>query len=47
MLYASEERVKRLLDEIDDLKAHLRLKDKDLSLLSDRLSSLTDENLSL
>jgi len=47
MLYASEDRVKRLLEEIDDLKGHLRLKDKDLALINERLSALTDENLHL
>lgn len=47
MLYASEDRVKRLMDEIENLKGHIRMKDKDLQLLNERNSLLMDENLSL
>jgi hypothetical protein len=45
MLYASEDRVKRLMEEIDHLKGHSRMKDKDIELLNQRNATLMDENL--
>ena len=34
MLYASEDRVKRLMEEIEHLKGHNRMKEKDIELLN-------------
>jgi hypothetical protein len=45
MLYASEDRVKRLMEEIENLKGHGRMKDKDIELLNQRNAVLMDENL--
>ena len=45
MLYASEDRVKRFMEEIEHLKGHGRMKDKDIELLNQRNAVLMDENL--
>jgi hypothetical protein len=45
MLYASEDRVKRFMEEIENLKGHGRMKDKDIELLNQRNAVLMDENL--
>jgi hypothetical protein len=45
MLYASEDRVKRFMEEIENLKGHARMKDKDIELLNQRNAVLMDENL--
>ncbi len=47
MLYASEERVKRLMEEIEQLKGQGRMRDKDIELLNQRNATLMDENLQL
>ena len=45
MLYASEERVKRLMEEIEQLKGQGRMRDKDIELLNQRNATLMDENM--
>jgi predicted RNase H-like nuclease (RuvC/YqgF family) len=43
MLYRSEERVKRLLDENEHLKSQIRAKDRDITLLSDKVRKIAGE----
>lgn len=43
MLYKSEERVKRLLEDADELRSQLRQKDRDITTLNDRLTKLGDQ----
>lgn len=45
MLFKSEERIKRLLEEINNLKSELRAKDRDQVLLTERLQKINEDLL--
>ncbi len=43
MLFSSEERVKRLLEEANELRAELRHKEREIAHLNDQVAKLNDE----
>ncbi len=47
MMYKSEERFKKMKDEIEGLQALLRQKEKDIQLLTEKTSTLMDETLQM
>ena len=47
VLYASEDRVKRLMEDIESMKAQMRVKDREMQMMGERNSAMMDENLAL